>query len=696
MITKKLSIIIFFLSIVLFCVNLRLNFSEDMKIILFWTSIVIMLGMILYQIFYLKNNLFVLFEIILLFFLLHILYQINYFGLAESDSYRYYDFLKTIINSNFFVINLQSDVSGWPLLHLLTSSISTIIKVDPLIVAKFLPSFIESIIAISIYLFVHTIYKNEKAALLSCLIVGTIPKFISFESFFVRESFAIYFFILFIFVLYSAKQKDDSRFLALTLFLIPVMVLSHHFTSIMFMTILFILIVSSRIIPFLFRKDSTLHFNKINIIPIFVILLLCMIFYWLYFTPGIINDFYKIYLESIGIKEFSSYGQRIGIDTTIVTLRGNILFYGFFFFQGVLALILLITLFLKKQKQMIENVSFTFFLFFCLGLGAISLFLFGSLIYPDRFLPFGWLFGAIPLSILIFSLTNIKIRKIIVFIVISFLIFNIYNIDPEYYTGKGPFDGRASEKEYAIATTINISQPYFGYVGVGDTIYDIQQFDFAKGGMRNPLTSRNIFNYCNLSIVYKDLYITYLEAEEIKNYQSYKRIVALLSYEDFPNVNKISDVGDVFVLSWEPFIIYTSEGRGGFIDPSGVVGVISGMNQTFTIWASAGYKILDVFVDGASVGPVSTYTFDKVVKNHTIDVKTQYIITATASVGGHIDPIGVVNLNLGMNQTYQITMDIGYHIQDVLVDSVSIGAISTYTFYDVAKDHTIAVSFEIS
>jgi len=551
MIKKKLSIIVFFLCIVLFCVNLRINFSEDSKIIIFWASIIMMLVIILYQIFYIKNNQFVLFEIILFYFLLHLLYQINYFGLAESDSYRDYDFLKTIINSNYFVINPNSDVSGWPMLHLFTSFITLIIKIDPLAMAKILPSFIESIIAISIYLFVYTICKNQKAALLSCLIVGTIPKFISFESFFVRESFALYFFILFFFILYIAKQRDDYRLLALSFFLIPVIVLSHHFTSLMLIIMLLIFIVTSKILPFTLKKNSNFILNKINIKTIFIILLLVIIFYWLYFIPGIINDFFKIYLESTGLKEFINYGQRIGLDTTIVTLRGNVLFYGFFFFQGILAFILLIALFLKKQKQIIENASFTFFLYFCLGLGAVSLFLLGSLIYPDRFLPVGWLFGAIPLSILIFSLKKIYIRKMIVLIIICFLIFNIYNIDPNYYTGEGPFDGRASEKEYAIAHTINISRPYYGYAGMGDAIYDIQRFDFANGGMKNLLVSSNFFSDADLAIIYKDLYLNFLEFEKIKSFESYKKIVTRLSYEDFKDINKISDLGDVFIITWK-------------------------------------------------------------------------------------------------------------------------------------------------
>jgi hypothetical protein len=550
MIKKKLSIIIFFLSVVLFCVNLRINFSEETKIIIFWASIMMMLGMILYQIFYVKNNQFVLFEIILFFFLLHILYQINYFGLAESDSYRDFDFLKTILNTNYFEINPNSDVSGWPLLHLLTSFIAIITRIDPLIIAKILPSFIESIIAISIYIFVYALYKNEKAALLSCLIVGTIPKFISFESFFVRESYALYFLILFFFVIYIAKKREDHRLLALSLLLIPVVALSHHFTSFMIITILLIFIVFSIIIPFILRKKSNLNLDKININILFIILLLVTFFYWCYFTPGIINDFFKVYLESAGLKEFGSYGQKIGLGTTIATFRGNVLFYGFFFFQGILAFILFLALFLKKQKQIIENATFTFFLFLCLGLGAISLLFLGSLIYPDRFLPFGWLFGAIPLSILIFSLKNIKIRKLIVLIVIFFLIFNIYNIDPTNYTSKGPSDGRASEKEYAIATTINISKTYYGYVGVGDAIYDIQQFDF-KGEVRNPLLSKDFFNDSKLAIIYKDLYVSYLEYEKMKSFESFQKIVSILSYEDFPDINKICDLGDVFISNWK-------------------------------------------------------------------------------------------------------------------------------------------------
>ncbi len=43
-----------------------------------------------------------------------------------------------------------------------------------------------------------------------------------------------------------------------------------------------------------------------------------------------------------------------------------------------------------------------------------------------------------------------------------------------------------------------------------------------------------------------------------------------------------------------------------------------GQDQAFTITADTGYHILDVLVDGSSVGAVSTYTFTNVVADHTI------------------------------------------------------------------------------
>lgn len=69
------------------------------------------------------------------------------------------------------------------------------------------------------------------------------------------------------------------------------------------------------------------------------------------------------------------------------------------------------------------------------------------------------------------------------------------------------------------------------------------------------------------------------------------------------------------------YTIKASAGNGGNISPSGNVTVARGKDQSFHINPINGYRISDVLVDGKSVGAVSTYTFDSVKANHTIEVK---------------------------------------------------------------------------
>ena len=66
-------------------------------------------------------------------------------------------------------------------------------------------------------------------------------------------------------------------------------------------------------------------------------------------------------------------------------------------------------------------------------------------------------------------------------------------------------------------------------------------------------------------------------------------------------------------------IITATAGPGGAITPSGTLSLAGGASQTFTITPSAGgYYIVDVLVDGTSVGVVPTYTFTNLTANHTI------------------------------------------------------------------------------
>ena len=79
--------------------------------------------------------------------------------------------------------------------------------------------------------------------------------------------------------------------------------------------------------------------------------------------------------------------------------------------------------------------------------------------------------------------------------------------------------------------------------------------------------------------------------------------------------------------------------------------------------------------------------------SNTITATTCSQITASAGTGGSISPSGVTTICDGSDQTYTITADPCYSITDVIVDGVSQGPISTYTFTGVTTDHTISASF---
>src|SRR5207249_3932526 len=146
------------------------------------------------------------------------------------------------------------------------------------------------------------------------------------------------------------------------------------------------------------------------------------------------------------------------------------------------------------------------------------------------------------------------------------------------------------------------------------------------------------------------------------------------------------------------YTITASAGANGAISPSGAVAVSHGGSQSFTITPDACHIIADVLVDGVSVGAVTSYTFTNVTAGHTIAasfaVRTE-TITASAAPGGSISPAGAVTVNCGSDQAFTITPDACHTIADVLVDGVSVGAVSTYTFTNVTANHTIAASFAI-
>jgi flagellar hook capping protein FlgD len=72
-----------------------------------------------------------------------------------------------------------------------------------------------------------------------------------------------------------------------------------------------------------------------------------------------------------------------------------------------------------------------------------------------------------------------------------------------------------------------------------------------------------------------------------------------------------------------------------------------------------------------------------------------FTITATVGSNGSMSP-GTAGAAQGSNLTETITPNNCYHVNDVLVDGVSVGAVTSYTFTNVQADHTIDATFALN
>ncbi|PCJ59071.1 MAG: hypothetical protein COA79_11980, partial [Planctomycetota bacterium] len=145
--------------------------------------------------------------------------------------------------------------------------------------------------------------------------------------------------------------------------------------------------------------------------------------------------------------------------------------------------------------------------------------------------------------------------------------------------------------------------------------------------------------------------------------------------------------------------IIASANTGGSISPNGNIIVGDGLNQSFSITPEAGKEILDVLIDGTSVGTPSNYTFSSVTSDHNIsvsfkDILITHSIFVNAKSNGNATPNGSITAGASTDLTIMFTPDGGFLIDKVMVDGVNKGAISEYKLTNISSDHVISVFFK--
>jgi hypothetical protein len=125
------------------------------------------------------------------------------------------------------------------------------------------------------------------------------------------------------------------------------------------------------------------------------------------------------------------------------------------------------------------------------------------------------------------------------------------------------------------------------------------------------------------------------------------------------------------------------------IAPGNLGGTINvTVNGDTTCESDETFGVTMTSVSNATLGAPSTAT--GTILND--DSKT---ITASAGPNGAISPLGAVNVACSGSQTFTITPNANYHVADVQVDGVSVGAVTSYPFSNVTQSHTINANFAI-
>ncbi|MCR5646350.1 MAG: choice-of-anchor J domain-containing protein [Bacteroidales bacterium] len=120
-----------------------------------------------------------------------------------------------------------------------------------------------------------------------------------------------------------------------------------------------------------------------------------------------------------------------------------------------------------------------------------------------------------------------------------------------------------------------------------------------------------------------------------------------------------------------------------------------GTSCTVSADANDGYNFVNWTENGFVISTNADYSFTVTGNRNLVAHFEQITFTITASAGefGSITPAGDITVAYGGSQHFEMTPDYDCEVLEVLVDGISVGAVTEYTFEEVTSDHTIHVTF---
>ena len=196
----------------------------------------------------------------------------------------------------------------------------------------------------------------------------------------------------------------------------------------------------------------------------------------------------------------------------------------------------------------------------------------------------------------------------------------------EDYTASVDYDNDNQQDEWLISRTTDIS-------GVNTDVHMVFNFItnywFTTQYKHNNLlvmvsadggkTWEEIWNLWDNAGLFTDWVPTQAKVTIPAKFQDAKDLRFAFVYRGKGGSNLSIDDVTLYADVRENYVAVTATaGDNGTVSPSGETLVKKGTSKTFTITPAAGYQVENVVVDGASMGPLTSYTFERAGVDHTI------------------------------------------------------------------------------
>ena len=168
----------------------------------------------------------------------------------------------------------------------------------------------------------------------------------------------------------------------------------------------------------------------------------------------------------------------------------------------------------------------------------------------------------------------------------------------------------------------------------------------------------------------------------------------------YVSFNQKTAIGTIVDDESHHIIVANAYGNGE-ISPKGPIPVKDKVTQVFQIMPFSEHHVSDLHIDGYSMGPFSgtSYRFMTVETDHTIDVYyaiDTYSIRVTAGSYGQLSPTGDITVNSSDSLTLTVLPDTNYHIKNVKIDGISIGAMDPIVLTQIKNNHSVYATFDIN